>query len=139
MIKISNNISLCDTEIQISAIRAQGPGGQHVNKTSTAVQLRFDIEGSTLPDAIKQRLLALNDYRMNKDGILIIKAQRYKSRQQNKQDALTRLTQLIQRVLHAPKKRKKTKPSKAAKESRLKKKNIRANTKVLRRKPSSIE
>ncbi|MGZ5030222.1 MAG: alternative ribosome rescue aminoacyl-tRNA hydrolase ArfB [Methylobacter sp.] len=109
MLRISNLVSIPDNEIKVHAIRAQGSGGQNVNKVSSAVHLRFDINASSLSEFYKEKLLTLNDQRISKDGIIIIKAQQYRTQEKNKEDALNRLQALIRSVAVAHKKRKATK------------------------------
>lgn len=132
MIFISNSISLNDSEVEINAIRAQGAGGQNVNKVSSAIHLRFDIRASNLSDVIKQCLLDSKDSRITKEGVLIIKAQQFRTQERNRIDALERLQSFILQATHVQKTRKPTKPSRNAKRKRVDEKTQRGKTKALR-------
>ena len=125
-------IPLCEDEMDFSAIRAQGAGGQNVNKVSSAIHLRFDVPQSSLPEAIKERLLALNDQRITADGVVVIKAQSTRSQDQNRADALARLTALVNTVAVPPRVRRATKPTYGSKQRRLEGKTQRSETKALR-------
>ena len=129
---ISSSVSIPDDELDISAIRAQGAGGQNVNKVSSAIHLRFDIRASSLPEFYKERLLALADSRITKDGIIVIKAQQFRTQEKNRDDALARLKELILAATVVHKKRRPTKPSKSARAKRVDSKTKRGAVKALR-------
>jgi len=132
MIRINENLSLAEDEISFSAIRAQGSGGQNVNKVATAIHLRFDIAASSLPETVKDRLLASSDQRINSDGIIVIKAQSHRSQDKNRSDAVSRLVEIIREATKSRRKRIATKPGRAAKQRRLDEKKMRGSLKKLR-------
>jgi len=132
MIFISNTIILNDNEVEISAIRAQGAGGQNVNKVSSAIHLRFDIHTSSLSDEHKQRLLDSKDSRITKEGVFVLKAQQFRTQERNRIDAFERLQSFIIKATHVNQTRKPTKPSRNAKRKRVDQKTQRGKTKVLR-------
>ena len=132
--KLSGTITIPDEEIEFVAVRARGPGGQNVNKVSSAIQLFFNIQNSCLPEKYKERLLNLNDSRITSEDVVIIKAQSHRSQEKNKEDALERLRTLIMPVLVEPRKRKPTRPSRAAREKRIEGKKKKSRNKSLRRK-----
>lgn len=139
MLNISHQVGIPENEIQIEAIRAQGPGGQNVNKVSAAIHLRFDIQKSSLPDVYKENVLAMRDKRISKDGIVVIKAQRFRSQEKNREDAVNRLRILILKAMTKQKKRKPTQPSKNAKKKRLDNKTKLGKLKTLRSRVLSEE
>jgi ribosome-associated protein len=140
MIEISSAVALSEDEIQIDFIRASGPGGQNVNKVSSAAQLRFDILSSpSLEPEVKERLRRIAGSRVTDDGILIIEARRYRTQEQNRFDAIQRLVALVQKALEKPKPRHKTRPTLASRQKRLQAKRQRGETKRLRGRPSAEE
>jgi len=132
MLEITPTLKIDERELQIDFMRASGPGGQNVNKVATAVQLRFDVRSSSLPEEAKVRLIHLAGKRITSEDVLLIEAKRFRTQEQNREDALQRLVDLLRRSLIKPKARKKTKPTKAAKEKRLKEKKVRGEIKKIR-------
>ena len=132
MLYISSYVTIPDSEIDIHAMRAQGAGGQNVNKVSSAIHLQFDITASSLPPFYKEELLKLKDHRISEEGVITIKAQQYRSQEQNREDALTRLSALIQSVAIPRKKRRATKPTKGSQNRRIESKKKQGRLKALR-------
>jgi ribosome-associated protein len=136
MLFITSGVAIPDSEIEFTAVRSQGPGGQNVNKVSSAIHLRFDIGQSSLPDIFKQRLLKISDQRISKDGIIVIKAQATRSQEKNRAEALERLQKLLMQVTYTPKVRRPTKPTKSSQKRRMDKKTRHGKQKSLRSKIS---
>ena len=132
MLAVAPLLCVDEQEVEFSAMRAQGAGGQNVNKVSSAVHLRFDVPASSLPEPVKERLLALRDTRITQEGVVVIKAQQFRSQEQNRAEALARLNALVQSVAVAPRTRRATKPTDGSKQRRLAGKSQRGETKALR-------
>lgn len=132
MLYIAHNVVIPEREIELSAVRAQGAGGLNVNKVSSAIHLRFDIQASSLPDAMKERLLQLNDQRITREGVVVIKAQEFRNQEQNRNEALRRLKALLQSAAARPKPRIATKPTRSSVKKRVEGKVLRGRVKALR-------
>lgn len=139
MTEISPSLQIDERELQIDFVRASGPGGQNVNKVATAAQLRFDVNASSLPEEVKARLVRLAGNRVTGDGVLLIEAKRFRTQEQNREDAVQRFMDLVRKALIPPKPRRKTKPTAASKAKRLQAKKVRGATKRLRHKSFDLE
>jgi ribosome-associated protein len=133
MIEITPSLQMDERELRIDFVRASGPGGQNVNKVATAAQLRFDVRAASLPEEVKARLIKIAGKRITGEGVLLIEARRFRTQEQNREDAIQRFVELVRKSLVQPKARKKTKPSAASKDARLKEKKRKAEIKKLRR------
>jgi ribosome-associated protein len=136
VLEITPSFSIDENELQLSFVRASGPGGQNVNKLATAVQLRYDVESSSLPADVIDRLKHLAGKKITDEGVLLIEAKKYRTQEQNREDALNRFSELVRRSFEKPKARTKTKPTKASKEKRLKEKKVRGEIKRMRQNKS---
>ena len=132
MLEISKTVSIPEHEIEMSAVRSQGAGGQNVNKVASAIHLRFNIMASSLPEHYKQRVLKINDQRITKDGVIVIKAQEHRTQEQNREEALQRLQTLIKSAIAIPKPRKPSKPTRSSQTKRLESKSKRSHLKMMR-------
>ena len=139
MLEITPDFQIDERDLQIVFVRASGPGGQNVNKVATAAQLRFNIKESSLPEEVRARLINLAGKRVTNEGLLLIEAKRFRTQEQNREDAIHRFVALVRKSFEAPKARKKTKPTKAAKETRLKAKKRKGEIKRLRNRPFDTE
>jgi ribosome-associated protein len=139
MIEITPSLQIDERELQIDFVRASGPGGQNVNKVATAAQLRFDVNASSLPEDVRRRLIRLAGNRVTTEGVLLIEARRFRTQEQNREDAIQRFVELVRKALIPPKPRKQTKPTAASKAKRIQAKKLRGNTKRLRNKSFDLE
>ena len=139
MIEITPSLQIDERELQIDFVRASGPGGQNVNKVATAAQLRFDVNASSLPEDVRRRLIRLAGNRVTTEGVLLIEARRFRTQEQNREDAVQRFVELVRKALIPPKPRKQTRPTAASKAKRIKAKKLRGDTKRLRTKSFDLE